>query len=661
MNAPDHIKPEKLLSILFQSPNATAVYTGSDIKILSANAAMLNLWGKDRSVVGKNFIDAIPELKDQPFLDLLKGVWNSGVTYLAKDTPASLEIDGKLQNFYFDFEYRAILGDDGKTEFILHTAFEVSDRIAAQQMVEEKSVEEQRLNEELLAINEEYAEINEDLMSTNEELTASEEQLGDLLANLNESEERFRVMIEQSPVAMASLKGENLTVDAVNDMMLILWAKDRSITGLPLQVALPEERIKPFLAILHNVYLTGEAYYGTEHKISLLLDDMLQERYVNFVYHRTTNPSQEKSILIVANDVTDQVVAKKEMDEMNTRLQIALEASGLGSTEVDLATGRMKSTDQFKRNYGFSPEEEFLYADLFESMVPEYREKVKNLVQKAIRTNGVYKAEYPVRWRDGSLHWIEAHGRPRYDAEGKADRMVGMTADITDKKLFEQRKDDFLSIASHELKTPLTAVKASLQLLDRLKDRPFAETHLKLLEQSVKSVNKMSEMVDSLLNVRRLSEGQLQIEKSWFNLYEMLLNSCSHVRAENKYSINLEGDSTLEVFADEHRIDQVVINFVNNAVKYASESKEILIRIETLEDFVKVSVTDYGKGIEQDKISSLFDRYYRADYSGKYYSGLGLGLYICSEIIEKHEGEIGVDSVLGEGSIFWFTLPLYKG
>jgi len=227
MNAPDHIKPEKLLSVLFESPNATAVYSGADIKILSANGMMLKFWGKDRSVVGKNFIDAIPELKGQPFLDILKNVWNTGVTYFAKDTPATLKIDGKLQEFYFDFEYKAILNDEGKTEFILHTAFEVSERMAAWQMVEEKSIQEQKLNEELLAINEEYAATNEELMVINEELIASEEHLSRTITSLNESEKRFRTMIEQSPVAITSLKGKDLVIDSVNDMMLRLWAKDR--------------------------------------------------------------------------------------------------------------------------------------------------------------------------------------------------------------------------------------------------------------------------------------------------------------------------------------------------------------------------------------------------------------------------------------------------
>jgi hypothetical protein len=114
----------------------------------------------------------------------------------------------------------------------------------------------------------------------------------------------------------------------------------------------------------------------------------------------------------------------------------------------------------------------------------------------------------------------------------------------------------------------------------------------------------------------------------------------------------------LQIYADELRIDQLVVNFVNNAVKYAPNSKDICLNVERVGNMARISVKDTGPGIETDKIPYLFGRYYRADYSGSQYSGLGLGLYISAEIIKKHGGEIGVDSELGKGSTFWFTLPL---
>lgn len=666
MNAQEYIQPEQLLSVLFHSPNATAVYRGADIEVVSANQAMLSFWGKDISIIGMSFKDALPALLGQPFLDILKKVWTSGETYLAKDYPAVIEKGGVVKTFYFDFEYKAVLDQNGKTAFILHTAFEVSERMDARMLVKEKSNSEARLSKDLAALNEEYLATNDQLVSINDKLqTANSEllQFKDKMQELNktlyESENRFRSLIEHSPVAMASLKGENFQVDVVNDAVLEIWGKDRSVLGLPLQLALPELEDQPFIGILEEVYATGKPFYGQELKASLIVEGERKDRYLNFVYQPIPGTDGNTgTILIVATDVTDQVYSREKVKEINTRLQIALDAGNLGSTEVHLATGKMQSTDQFKRNYGFSAEEDFAYSDLFEAIFPEYRDKVKTLVQEAIKNNGVYKTEYPVKWRDGSLHWIQAHGRPRYDENGNADRMVGMTADITDKKLFEQRKDDFLSIASHELKTPITSLKASLQLLDRMKNKPFSEMHVKLIEQSGKSVEKMVVLVDELLNVRRLSEDQLKLEKTKFNLHNMLSMSCNHIRMEGEYQLILEGDENLEIYADEHRIDQVIINFVNNAVKYAPQSKKIHIKTESSENYVRVSVQDFGEGIDEKILPNLFDRYFRVDHSGKAYTGLGLGLYICSEIIRRHDGEIGAESKIGEGSTFWFTIPV---
>lgn len=666
MNSPDFIQPEKLLSILFQSPNATAVYSGDDLTIISANGAMLKFWGKDRSIIGYNFTEALPELVGQPFPDILKKVWSSGETYFAKDYPAILEVDGILQTSYFDFEYKAILDDNGKTAFILHTAFEVSERMTARNLILEKSKAEEQLAKDLGELNEEYHITNEELLlinakleNVNKELLHFKNQLQKLNHTLVESESRFRSLIENAPVAMASLKGKDFVIEILNDEILEIWGKNGSITGLPISVALPEIKDQPFLNILTNVYKSGKPYFGKEYKAILAVNGKMTERYLNFVY-KPVNSSDGKNtdILIVATDVTEQVNARESLSEINTRLQIALDASSLGSTEVNLATGIMQSTDQFKRIFGFEPEEDFKYSDLFDAMLPEHRERVKGLVQEAIRTNGIYKTEYPVKWRDGSIHWIEAHGRPRYDENGKADRMVGMTADITEKKMFDQRKDDFLSIASHELKTPLTILKASIQLLDRLKDKPFSETHTKLIDQSAKSVETMVVLIDELLNMRRMNEDHLKLEKTKFNLFDMLSNSCNHIRMEGKYHLTILGDCEIEVFADENRIDQVVINFVNNAVKYAADSNEIQISIERMDNEVKVSVRDFGEGIEANILPHLFDRYFRADHSGKTYSGLGLGLYICAEIIKKHDGRIGAESTMGEGSTFWFALPL---
>lgn len=132
---------------------------------------------------------------------------------------------------------------------------------------------------------------------------------------------------------------------------------------------------------------------------------------------------------------------------------------------------------------------------------------------------------------------------------------------------------------------------------------------------------------------------------------------CNHIFLDEKYYLTCQGNLLLDVFADQQKIEQVVVNLINNAVKYAPESAEIVVRIEDLEDCVKVSVIDRGKGIPAENIPNLFDRYYRINNNGNETSGLGLGLYISAEIIRRHGGEMGVISEPEQGSAFWFTIP----
>jgi signal transduction histidine kinase len=163
--------------------------------------------------------------------------------------------------------------------------------------------------------------------------------------------------------------------------------------------------------------------------------------------------------------------------------------------------------------------------------------------------------------------------------------------------------------------------------------------------------------VNSLLHTENIKEGRMVLNKELFNVALLLKDTCPHIRADEEYKLIIDCQQELVAFGDQHRIDQVLVNFVNNAIKYAPDSKEIHVSAFANEEGLYLSVKDNGPGIQADKLPYIFDRYYRVHRSKGDYSGLGLGLYICSEIIKQHGGKIGVESKLGEGTIFWFTLP----
>lgn len=268
--------------------------------------------------------------------------------------------------------------------------------------------------------------------------------------------------------------------------------------------------------------------------------------------------------------------------------------------------------------------------------------------------------EFEVREKgaDGIYRWHLLRIQPVRNEFGVIDLWVGTATDINDIKRLQQQKDDFISIASHELKTPITSLKASLQLMDKMKDDPSKTMMPKLILQSRKSIQRVSTLIEDLLNVSRLQQAQITLNKTYFILSQLLSACANPIAILGKQKINITGNLDLQICADEHRIDQVVTNLVNNAVKYAPDSDCITLHIETLDDTVKVLVIDQGPGISKDKIPNLFNRYYRVESSSYHISGLGLGLYISAEIVKQHGGDIGACSELGQGSTFWFTLPL---
>jgi PAS domain S-box-containing protein len=270
--------------------------------------------------------------------------------------------------------------------------------------------------------------------------------------------------------------------------------------------------------------------------------------------------------------------------------------------------------------------------------------------------------EFEIREKhhSGDFRWHLVRMTPVFNSTGHLEQWIGTATDIDDIKKLEQQKDDFISIASHELKTPLTSLKTTIQLLYNMREHPSPDKFRKLIEQGNRSMHKIQALVDDLLNMNRFKDAALVPDMQWFILSELVNGCCNHITIGGQHELIILGDKTLKVYADERAIDQVVVNFVNNAVKYAPDSKQIEVSIEKQAEGVKLSVRDHGPGIKPEQLPLIFDRYYQGVKPNYRNPGLGLGLYICSEIIKKHGGTIGVESKPGNGSTFWFTLPEAK-
>ena len=259
--------------------------------------------------------------------------------------------------------------------------------------------------------------------------------------------------------------------------------------------------------------------------------------------------------------------------------------------------------------------------------------------------------------KDGALIWCRVTSILFPDESGT----LGYTIidDISEQHQLKLHKEEFISIASHELKTPITSLKANLQLMSRMlkTESNVPERLTKMTENAERHATKLGFLVSDLLSSTKIEQGQLSLKKTEFILKELVDECCSHIRLEGKYHIHYRSGALFTLFADRDKIDQVLVNLVNNAVKYAAESFGIIVDAKHIKGLTRVSVSDKGKGIEPENMGNLFDRYFRLAKDNNRTSGLGMGLYISAEIIRLHGGEMGVESELGKGATFWFTIP----
>ncbi len=220
------------------------------------------------------------------------------------------------------------------------------------------------------------------------------------------------------------------------------------------------------------------------------------------------------------------------------------------------------------------------------------------------------------------------------------------------------KKDEFLGIASHEFKSPLTSMKGFLQLLSQLSDKITDPTIRYFIQRSNKQADKLTTLVNELFDISRIDTGKMTLNYSTFPLSEIVEDVVEvHRSRVGTPAIMVNGNPQVRLRADKLRLEQVINNLVDNAFKYAPSGEQVIIGIEQQANQLKLSVTDFGKGIKADTLPYLFDRFYRVQETADKASGLGLGLYISATIIERHGGRMGVESEPGKGSTFWFILP----
>lgn len=292
--------------------------------------------------------------------------------------------------------------------------------------------------------------------------------------------------------------------------------------------------------------------------------------------------------------------------------------------------------------------------------VKDEEESIAEKWEKAIETGENLKLELCISKQDSEVYrWHLLRAIPVLE-NGHIVKWVGTFTDIEEQKRALDKKDEFISMASHELKTPLTSIKAYVHLLQgALQNNSKNEESKLFVERTQKQVDKLYHLITDLLDISRIESGKLKFNKKLFNFKTLLQNTIETINQTfPAYTVHVAGDNNIEVFGDDSRIKQVLINYLSNAIKYSPDCKDVYVTTTIQNNMLQVAVKDNGIGITKENQAKLFDKFYRADDTSNRFQGLGIGLYICSEIITRHNGTFHVESEAGNGSTFYFTIPI---
>lgn len=390
---------------------------------------------------------------------------------------------------------------------------------------------------------------------------------------LIESEIKASYLVAGAPVAIGVLSGRELVIETANDKILEVWGKSKDIIGMRLQQALPEIREQPFLQTLDNVFTSGEPFYGKELKAHLERNGAMEEVYFNFVYQPIGGSlGSTVSIMIVATDVTEQVNARKELEKAQDILQLAMASSDMGTWRADLDTDSLSVSAQGQLIHGLPAGTALTLSQSLQMILPEHRERISDAIRKAVEDRASFQQEYMIQPMDeGSKpRWLSSTGKAYYDEQNKPLYITGTIIDITEQKQDEQRKNDFIAMVSHELKTPLTSMNGYLQMLLSLVRKSGDKMSISTAEKASKQIGKMTSMVNGFLNVSRLEAGKIYIDKQRFDMAELLKEAGEESLATiSTHQVIFAPVETTFVDADRDKIGQVITNLISNAVKYS--------------------------------------------------------------------------------------------
>ena len=623
-----------------------------------ANTALLSMWGKSwDNAIGKRLLENgyepwHAEMHERE-IDQVR----------ATKQPVRGEVSfphATLGRRVYDYILTPVFDENGEVEAVAGTTRDVTERKQWEESLARSSEELQAINEEMATTNEEQAASNEALSAANDELEFVNQQLIDARQKIEESEIALRLALDAANFGtwfIHSVTRQFITDARLKELFGYYPDEDLSIEQALAQIT-DEYRGYVATKLENAIYHNGD--YDVTYAVIGLHDQQL--RWLRAIGNLKADPSGAFSAFTgVVMDITDQYLATKKVEQAEESLRMAIEAADSGTYSISARTFELVVSPRLKELFGFRRDEEMPYEACMNQIREDYRPVAYKMVEATINKGERFELEYPViGFHDGKQRWLRGVGALQKDSNGIDSFFTGIIIDITEQKEDEQRKNDFIGMVSHELKTPLTSLTAIVQLTQtKLKNSP--DVFLAgAMEKAGVQVKRMSAMINGFLNVSRLESAKMLIDKQDFYLDELLTEITNEIAlTSSTHTIEIYNCGHVKINADRDKIESVISNLLSNAVKYSPKNKTIELRCGIKENLVEISVHDQGIGVNAHDATRLFDRYYRVDNGNtKHISGFGIGLYLSAEIIKGHDGQIWLESEPDKGSTFYFTLPI---
>lgn len=495
---------------------------------------------------------------------------------------------------------------------------------------------------------------------------------------IKESELNLRNTISKAPVAMCIFKGKDHTVQIANDKMLKLWGKVESqVLEKPIIEGLPEIKGQGFEELLDSVFKTGEAINKYEVPAMLPREKGIELIYVDFVYEAFCEADGTISgIIAVATDVTQQVLARKKIEQAEEKARLAIESADLGSYEVDLLTNVMATSERFDTIWGGHST---FRSELASYIHPDDLSIRNEAHNKSIET-GILEYEARLLRNDKSINWVRIKGKLIFDKNNNPITLIGVVQDITEQKQFAEQltklvkertlelhrsNEDLLQfahVASHDLKEPVRKIKIFSSMLQSDYGELLPQRGMTYLNKVHNATDRMFSMIEGVLAYSEFTSAEQKIEKIQLNLIIDNIESDLELLIQQKNATIIRGNLP-QIEGADVLIHQLFYNLINNALKFSKNDVPTIIEINSAveiseegENLVKIIVSDNGIGIDPNFSSKIFDVFSRLNAKDDY-EGTGLGLALCKKIVERHHGTITATGIKDEKAVFSILLP----